>query len=157
MKFCWLITWWSKAFKRGQLQVMQARSSGGKGRGAPKASVKRSSAFKAISNTKYGIVRKALRKNQKKKSTGVKRTSRVAGLTEISSNAGDADEQDESSSWITETRTRTRRSLFGPVRQWRMTWITETRTRTRRNLLGRYAKAPTPNVTRDASTRRAFV
>lgn len=86
---------------------MPANNSGGKGRGAPKASVKRSSAFKAISSTKYGIAKKALRKNQKKKSTGVKRTPRVAGLTEISSNASDADEQDESSSSDEDTSTST--------------------------------------------------
>jgi len=58
-------------------------------------------------STKYGIARKALRKNQKKKSTGVKGTPRVAGLTEISSNAGDADEQDESSSSGEDTSTST--------------------------------------------------
>ena len=64
---------------------MPANNSGGKGRGAPKASVKRSSAYKATSNTKYGISQKALRKNPKKKSTGVKKTPRVARLTKISS------------------------------------------------------------------------
>ena len=40
----------------------------------------------------------ALRKHQKKKTTGAKKTPRVAGLTEFSSHASDADEQDESSS-----------------------------------------------------------
>ena len=52
------------------------------------------------------------------------------------------------------------RGASGPRRRKRrmrrMTWITETRTRTMRNLLSWYANAPTPNVTRDAFTRRAF-
>ena len=77
---------------------MPARNSGGKGRGAPKASVKRGSAIKALNNTKYAIAKMAQRKHQKKKTTGAKKTPRVAGLAEFSSNASDADEQGESSS-----------------------------------------------------------